>query len=41
MVDDIGSGQLSIAVCFDFHSNNVVKLSNQNPYFTGFDAITH
>ena len=36
MGDDIGSGLLSMAVCFDFHSTNVVQLSNWNPYFYQF-----
>ena len=31
MGDDIGSGLLSMAVCFDFRSTNVVQLSNRNP----------
>ena len=29
MGDDIGSGLLSMAVCFDFPSTNVVQLSNR------------
>ena len=33
---DDGLGLLSMAVCFDFHSINVVQLSNQNPYFYQF-----
>ena len=33
MGDDIGLGLLSMAVCFDFCSTNVVQLSNRNPYF--------
>ena len=32
MGDDIGSGLLSMSVCFDFCSTNVVQLSNRNPY---------
>ena len=40
MGDDIGSGLLSLAVCFDFCSTNIVQLSNRNPYFTGFNVIT-
>ena len=36
MGDDIGSGLLSMAVCFDFCSTNVVQLSNRNPYFYQF-----
>ena len=32
MGDDIGSDLLSMAVCFDFRSANVVQLSNRNPY---------
>ena len=31
MGDGIGSGLLSMSVCFDFRSTNVVQLSNQNP----------
>ena len=33
MGDDIGSGLLSMAICFDFRSTNVLQLSNRNPYF--------
>ena len=36
MGDVIGSGLLSMAVCFDFLSTNVVQLSNWNPYFYWF-----
>ena len=37
MGDDIGSGLLSMAVCFDdFRSTNVVQLSNRNLYFCWF-----
>ena len=36
MSDDIGSGLSSMAVCFDFHSTNIVQLSNWNPYFYRF-----
>ena len=36
MDDDIGSGLLSMAVCFDFRSTNVVQLSKRNPYFYWF-----
>ena len=36
MGDDIGSGLLSMAVCFDFRSTNAVQLSNRNPYFYRF-----
>ena len=36
MGDDISSGLLSMAVCFDFRSNNVVQLSNRNLYFYQF-----
>ena len=36
MGDDIGSGLLSMAICFDFRSTNVVQLSNRNPYFYRF-----
>ena len=32
MGDDIGSGLLSMAVCFDFRSINIVKLSSRNLY---------
>ena len=41
MVDDIGSGLSSMAICFDFHSTNVVQLSNRNPYFYRFNVIAH
>ena len=47
MGNDISSGLLSMAVCFDFFSNNVVQLSNRNPYFywfrwhTQFNPIKH
>ena len=43
MGDDIGLGLLSMAVCYDFRSTNVVQLSNQNPYLssTGLDVIAH
>ena len=33
MGDDIGSGLLSMDVCFDFCSSNIVQLSNLNLYF--------
>ena len=36
MGDDIGSGLLHMAICFDFCSTNVVQLSNWNPYFYRF-----
>ena len=36
MGDDIGSGLMSMAICFDFRSTNVVQLSNRNPYFYRF-----
>ena len=36
MSDDIGLGLSSMAVCFDFHSTNVVQISNQKPYFYWF-----
>ena len=36
MGDGIGSGLLSMVVCFDFRSTNVVQLSNRNPYFYWF-----
>ena len=36
MGDDIGSGLLFMAVCFDFSSTNVVQLSNRNPYLYQF-----
>ena len=36
MGDDIGLGLSSMAICFDFHSTNVVQLSNRNPYFYRF-----
>ena len=36
MGDDIGLGLLSMAVCFDFRSTNVVQLSNRNLYFYRF-----
>ena len=43
MGDDMGSGLLSMAVCFDFHSTNIVQLSNwdlcwfwcHHPFFPG------
>ena len=35
MGDDIGSGLLSMAVCFYFRLTNVVQLSNQNRTSTG------
>ena len=38
MGDDIGSGLLSMSVCFDFRSTNVVQLSNRNPYFYQFQC---
>ena len=41
MSDEIRLGLSSTAICFDFGSTNVVKLSNQNPYFYRFDVITH
>ena len=34
MGDDIGL--LSMSICFDFQSTNVVHLSNRNPYFYWF-----
>ena len=36
MGDDIGSGLLSMAVCFDFRSTNIVQLSNWNQCFYRF-----
>ena len=33
MDDDIGLVLLSMAVCFDFYSTNIVQLSNQNLCF--------
>ena len=36
MGDDIGSVLLSMVICFDFCSTNVVHLSNRNPYFYWF-----
>ena len=39
MGDDIGSGMSSMAICFDFHSTNVVQLSNRNPYF--YQLVRH
>ena len=36
MSNDIGLGLLSMAVCFDFRSTNVVQLSNRNQYFYQF-----
>ena len=36
MGDDIGSGLLSMAVCFDFRSTNVAQLSNCNLFFYRF-----
>ena len=36
MSDDIGLGLSSMADCFDFHSINVVQLSNRNAYFYQF-----
>ena len=36
MGDDIASGWLSMAVCFDFRSTNLVQLGNRNPYFYRF-----
>ena len=36
MDDDISLGLSSLAICFDFHSTNVVQLSNQNPYLYRF-----
>ena len=45
MGDDIGSGLLSTAVCFDFRSTNLVQLTNPELIgtrtSTGFDVITH
>ena len=38
MSDDIGSGLSSMAVCFDFHSTNVMELSNQNLHFYWFQC---
>ena len=38
MGDDIGLDLLSMAVCFDFRSTNVVQLSNRNPYFYRFQC---
>ena len=34
--DEISLGLLSMAVCFDFRSTNVVQLSNRNLYFYRF-----
>ena len=36
MGDDISLGLLSVAVCFDFRTTNVVQLSNLNQYFYRF-----
>ena len=36
MGDDIGSGLLFMAVCFDFCSSFIVQLSNRNIYFYQF-----
>ena len=41
MGDDMGSGLLSMAICFNFCSTNVLQLSNRNRTCTGFDVITH
>ena len=45
MGDDIDSGLLSMAVSFDFHTTNVVQLSNRDQYFYQFRChhplITH
>jgi hypothetical protein len=41
MGDDIGSGLLSLAVCFDFRSTQIVLLSIGTRTFTGFDVFTH
>ena len=38
MGDDISLGLSSMAVCFDFCSTNIVKLSNRNPYFHRFQC---
>ena len=38
MGDDIGSGLLSMSVCFDFRSTNIVQLSNRNLYFYRFQC---
>ena len=38
MGDDINSGLLSMAICFDFRSTNVVQLSNRNLYFYRFQC---
>ena len=40
MGDDISSGLLSMSVCFDFWSTNVVQLSIGTCTSTGFDVIT-
>ena len=36
MGDEIGLGLLSMAVCFDFRSTNIVQLSNT---YTSFNVI--
>ena len=41
MGDEIGLGLLSMAVCFDFRSTNIVQLSNRNSTSTSSDVITH
>jgi hypothetical protein len=41
MGDDIGSGLLSMAVCFDFRSTNLVQLSNRTRSSTCFNVNTH
>ena len=42
MGDDIGLGLLSMAVCFDFRSTNIVQLGIiETRTSTGFDVITH
>ena len=41
MVDDIGFGLLSMAICFDLRLTNVVQLSDQKRISTGFDVFTH
>ena len=38
MGDEIGSGLMSMAICFDFRSTDVVQLSNLNPYFYRFQC---
>ena len=41
MGDDIGLGLLSMAVCFDFRSTNLVQLSNRTHTSTCFNVNTH